>query len=759
MFRSLHALGRYTNHALRAAALLRRGLTHPRFQQAPCFQAFDGRIKRANGEGFPFRRGVFVADFRVRGKKPEDGKQVLARKKEWCKNAGIMLTKRLAVLLLLWGAAAPLWTRSAAAQETLRYKLLSNDTVTGSEIDKYSQDGQVDSAFEFNDRGRGPKISAHYAIGASGMPLRTDVTGNDYLKAPVEEHFAFEHGSSHWKSTSEDGSSPGEGFYISNNGPGAELALLVAALVKAKGAPVKLLPAGEARLEKLADATLEDHQQKVHVTEYAVTGLSFEPQTVWVDDDYRLFATPGKWFALLREGWESKNQQLYELQRKADDVRYEGLAKKLVQRPKHAVAIEHVRVFDSERATVREDQTVVIEGERIVQAGPAVSTTVPNDAERIDGRGKTLLPGLFDMHAHVQPRDGLLNIASGVTSVRDMGNDIEDLGRLQGQWQSGAAIGPRVWKSGLIDGPGPFQAPTGLFVTTEEDARAAVNRFSDLGYIQIKLYSSLNPELVAGIVKVAHQRGLRVSGHVPNGMTASQFVEQGADELQHINFIFLNFLAAQVKDTRTPERFTAVGDHAARLDLDSKEVKEFIALLQRRHTTVDVTLATFEGMFTGRPGSASPDFVPVLKRLPAQVQRSAYSGGLPVTAENDQLYKDSYGAMLRMTKRMYDAGIPILAGTDALAGLMLHRELELEVKAGIPPAKVLQIASFNAARLLKQEKELGSIGPGKLADLVLVEGNPAEKISDIRRCRVVVKNGAVFQSDALYAAVGIKPAD
>jgi imidazolonepropionase-like amidohydrolase len=669
-----------------------------------------------------------------------------------------MRTTRLAVLLLV-STAGSLWTGSATAQETLRYKIVSNDTVAGSEVDKFSPDGRIDSVFEFNDRGRGPNISAQYVIGASGLPTRTDVTGNDYLKAPVEEHFAFEQGRAHWRSTSEDGSSAMEGFYVSNNGPGAELALLVAALVKAKGGPVKLLPAGEARLERVTDVMLEVPGQKLHVSEFAVTGLSFEPQTVWLDDQYRLFATPGKWFAILREGWESKNQQLYELQRKAEEVRYERLAKELAEHPKHAVAIEHVRVFDSEQTMVREDQTVVIEGERIAQAGPAAAIQAPSDAERIDGNGKTLLPGLFDMHAHAQPLDGLLNIASGVTSVRDMGNDIEELGRLEGQWQSGGAIGPRVWKSGFIDGPGPFQAPTGLYATTEEEARAAVNRYADLGYIQIKLYSSLKPELVPGIVKVAHQRGLRVSGHVPNGMIASQFVEEGADELQHINFIFLNFLASKVKDTRTPERFTAVAVNAAKLDLDSKEVKDFIDLLLKHHTTVDVTMATFEGMFTGRPGKVSPDYAPVLSRLPAQVQRGAYAGGLPVTAENDQLYADSYGAMLRMTKRMYDAGIPILAGTDALAGLMLHRELELEVKAGIPAAKALQIATFNAAGLLKQGKDLGTIRPGKLADLVLVEGNPAEKISDIRRCRLVVKNGVLFKSDAVYAAVGIKPAD
>jgi len=668
-----------------------------------------------------------------------------------------MFTLVIAWLSLLSSGSRTLPAADTASQ-TLRYTISSNNTVAGHEVDTYLPGGRVESTFEYNDRGRGPKISASYTVGANEMPLRVDETGNDYLKAPVDEHFEIRDGVAHWKSRAEKGQAPSGAFYISNNGAAAETAFLIAALQRAHGAPVRLLPAGEARLERLTDVTLEDHGQKMHVTDFAITGLSFEPQTVWLDDEGRVFGFPGTWFALMREGWEKTNDQLYAIDLKMRDERNARLARDLAKHPAHSVAIEHVRLFDSEQAAIREDQTVVVTGNRFEAVGPASSVKVPTNAEQIDGTGKTILPGLFDMHVHAQAIDGILNIASGVTTVRDMGNDIDQLKHLQDQWQSGTAIGPRVWKAGFIDGHGPFQAPTGLYADTLSEAIADVNRYADLGYIQIKLYSSLNPAFVPGIAKQAHARGLRVSGHVPNGITASQFVEDGADEIQHINFIFLNFLASQVKDTRTPERFTAVGANAAKLDLHSQPVNDFIALLLSHHTTVDVTLGTFEGMFTGRPGQVSPDLAPVLTRLPAQLQRGAYSGGLPVTAENDQLYKDSYRAMLAMTKRMYDAGVPILAGTDATAGLMLHRELELEVQAGIPPLKSLQIATFNAARLLKQDQELGSIAPGKRADFLLVEGNPAERISDIRRCRLVMKDGTLYNSGDLYTAIGIQPA-
>jgi imidazolonepropionase-like amidohydrolase len=665
-----------------------------------------------------------------------------------------------ALLLLALCLAAPLSAldQQDSSSGTLRYSIYSAGQKCGVEVDTFSANGKLTSTFAFNDRGRGPKIEARYILAKDGMPLRTDITGVDYYKASVDEHFSAEGGRAEWKSTSEEGHAPAGNFYIGINSPPSELALLAKRLIQAGAAGVKLFPSGESHIEKLTDTTVQDHGQSMHVTEYAISGLSYTPSTVWLDDQLQFFAEPGTWFAILRDGWEGTNTQLYDLSVKSDSDRYKRLALDLTRRLSRPVAIEHVRLFDSVHAAMLDDQTVVVNGDRVGAVGPADSVPVPQNAEHMDGRGKTLLPGLYDMHVHANPSDGIMHIASGVTSVRDMGNDIKDLALMQQQWADGTAIGPRVSKAGLIDGRDAMQAPTGIFVTTQEEANAAVNRYADLGYIQTKVYSSLNPALLPGIIQVSHQRGLRVSGHVPNGITAAQFVTEGADEIQHINFIFLNFFADKVKDTRTPERFTSVGQYAAGLDLQSKPVNDFIALLLQHHTTVDVTLGAFEGMFLGRPKQVSPDYAQILDRLPAQIQRGAFTGGLAVTPANDQTYRDSYAAMLKMTKRLYDAGVPILAGTDGTAGIMLHRELELEVGAGIPPVKALQIATLAAATVLKQQDQLGSIEAGKLADLVLVEGNPGTNISDIRRCRMVFKNGAVFDSARLYGAAGILPA-
>jgi imidazolonepropionase-like amidohydrolase len=283
-----------------------------------------------------------------------------------------------------------------------------------------------------------------------------------------------------------------------------------------------------------------------------------------------------------------------------------------------------------------------------------------------------------------------------------------------------------------------------------------VDRYAKLGYVQIKLYSSLDPKLVPPVVKRAHELGLRVSGHIPNGMSAEQAVRAGFDEIQHANFLVLNFLDPKI-DTRTPARFQEVAKHGAELDLGSPRVKSFIALLKEHHTVSDPTLATFEGMFIGEPGKVDPSLAAVADRLPPQVQRGLYSGGLNPPDDQKQRYRDSYRTMQNLVKALHDAGVTIVAGTDALAGFTLHRELELYVDSGIPAPEVLRIATLGAARVMKRDQDLGSIAPGKLADMVLVDGDPVARISDVRRVVLTVKDGTTYDPNAIWATLGVKP--
>jgi imidazolonepropionase-like amidohydrolase len=168
-------------------------------------------------------------------------------------------------------------------------------------------------------------------------------------------------------------------------------------------------------------------------------------------------------------------------------------------------------------------------------------------------------------------------------------------------------------------------------------------------------------------------------------------------------------------------------------------------------------VAVFEEMFLGRPGQVSPGYEAIAARLPPQVRRGLLQGGLPVPEGMDERYRASFEAMLAMVRLLHEAGVRMVAGTDAFAGFALHRELELYVRAGIPAARVLQMATLGAARLLGRDAELGSIAPGKLADLVLVDGEPIWNIPDIRKVELVLKDGKLFRSAELYRAVGIQP--
>jgi imidazolonepropionase-like amidohydrolase len=417
----------------------------------------------------------------------------------------------------------------------------------------------------------------------------------------------------------------------------------------------------------------------------------------------------------------------------------------------------NVRIFNGTDPALSEPADVSVTGNLITQICPTVVNPAPQPSQQVlDGTGKTLIPGLWDMHAHVTDNDGLLNLAAGVTTVRDLANDTESLLARRQRIIDGMEIGTRIVLAGIIDGPGPFQGPTKTLVSNEAEARAAVDNYKKLGYVQIKIYSSVKPELVPFIIDEAHKNGLRVSGHIPAEMTAAQCVELGYDEIQHINFLILNFFP-EVKNTNTTPRLTEPALRGAGLDLTSPQVQTFIKLLQDHHTKLDLTLSIFEDMYLSRAGQIPRGFQPIANRLPAQVRRGLLSQGLTPPEGKDETYRKSFAKMMDFTGLLYRSGIPIEAGTDSMAGFALHHELELEVEAGIPASVVLQNATLGAARIMSMDKDLGSITPGKLADVVLVDGNPAANISDIRKTVVVVKDGVLYQPKELYTELGVTP--
>jgi len=617
-------------------------------------------------------------------------------------------------------------------------------------------EGSISVHFEYHDRGRGPNFDTQYRLAADGTPLQVDSKGVDYLKAPFSDHFSLVDGQARWHNAAENEqravSTPV--FYLSANRPPEEFRLLVRALLKAPGQRINLLPGGEASLRALGEETVRGKAGTRSLILYAVSGFG-APLYFWQD-------TGGDFFvgSTVPEGWEDILPQLQKFENAKDQQLRRERAKTLTQLVDGTLAIEHVRVFDPDRLTVKVGQTVLVTAGRIAAIGNDGSVDIPKQARRHDGRDRFLMAGLWDMHQHLYGDDGLLDLAAGITTVRNMGTPPDDLAALIDGYQSGADIGPRVVKAGLIDGRGPYQSRAGTFADTPEEAAEQVNFYADQGYVQAKIYSSVKPELVQEIVKAARSRGMRVSGHVPASMTAEQFVAEGVNEINHINFLFLNFFSDSVQDTRTPARFTIVAERGAELDLSSLRVRNFIELMRRRDIVCDPTVANFEHKFLARPGVTSPTYAPMMNRLDVLWQRSIRSGGeaLSVPPGMDARNRESFERMVQMIGVLHRSGVTIVAGSDGVGFMRLPRELELYVSAGIPPAEALRLATLGAARVMKRDNEYGRIAPGYVSDLILVDGDPTINISDIRKVRTVLLGDRMFDSAALWKSMGMAPA-
>jgi imidazolonepropionase-like amidohydrolase len=468
-----------------------------------------------------------------------------------------------------------------------------------------------------------------------------------------------------------------------------------------------------------------------------------------------VFATVGA-LSFIRAGYEDARAVLEKAQDEALARKSPELARALAVTPDVPVVFYDVRAFvDGERFA--EHQTVVVDKGKIVAVGPADKVKFLKRSKVIDGKGKTLTPGLWDSHMHFgDDYTGPSELSLGVTSVRDPGNiDALTLARRERR-AAGELLSPHVFASSLIDGKGPNTAQAANVATSAEEAIKAVDAAKAKGQTGVKFYGTFNPAWVAPAAAEAHRLGLHVHGHVPAGMRPAEAIAAGYDEVTHIYFVAMQAMPDDVvAHSNGIQRFQGIGRYFKDVDLTAEPMKSLIAEMAKRKITVDPTLVVVESLFVPENGDLSPSYAPYVGTLPPAVERGFRQGGFaPAAGTTRADFRASYRKLVELVGAMHKAGVPVVAGTDG-SGLELVRELELYVEAGFTPAEALAAATVVPARLVGADGHTGTIAVGKDADLVLVDGDPSKSVGDLRHTRLVLMDGKLMEADKLRAAVGV----
>lgn len=608
--------------------------------------------------------------------------------------------------------------------------------------------------YHYNDRGRGENVVSQITTDRGNLITDVKIDGVDYFKNPYNETFHIKGDSSisvvngDRKAFSFDSS-----IYISELVPGfAEPA--VKYLFHRKNGTAPVFNGGTMKVMPLINKTVSFKNQSLslYLCEFYFNENT-PPLYCWFSNDRHFFANVSDWFSTIHEGYEPLVDTLNALQEEQSKNYYINQMKALSEPMPSHFAITNVKVFDAQKAIMQENMTVLVSDGRIQQVDKSTAVKIPSDYTIIEGRGKTLMPGLWDMHAHYGKTEGLNYLAGGVTHVRDMGNS-NRLPLIRDEISHNELLGPDIsYLSGFIDQAGPFQGPTGAIVHNLNEGLQAVDDFAKRGYDQIKFYSSIDPAWVKPMAAEAHRLGLKACGHVPSFMTASEAIRDGYDEITHLNMVMLNFMGDTI-DTRSRKRFTVVGERANKIDLNSAEVSAFINLMKEKHVSIDPTMNIFDGMFTVFPGDTDESIKPVIGWFPVDQRQDVAAQSSMAPAEKKQDYIASYHTMVEMLKKLYDNGILIVAGTDGGEAFALEHELEIYVQAGIPSLKALQCATYNAAMDCKLSDKFGTITAGRTVDLILIDGDPEKNISDIRRVEWVMKNDRLYYPKKLFSSIG-----
>jgi imidazolonepropionase-like amidohydrolase len=641
--------------------------------------------------------------------------------------------------LLAFGQPAP----ASIERGTLRLHYVQKPI--GYERYEVAPDGdtlKLTADFDFTDRGGRVQLAATLRAKADFTPISFQANGKSYRFVNVDSDVRVEGTDALVRADGAVGEElrrvtlPAQFFTVDGYAPFSAQMLLLR-YWKRHGQPRLLRtvpgqPTNDVFVEARGREAIRIGEKVTTLERFAIDGVVWGRETLWLDEAGSLAAAitraGGLSFEAVREDLEPALVQFVQRATRDRIGDLESITRVNAPLKSGTYAMVGATIVDGTSRPPVPDGVVIVRDGRIADVGSRADVPIPDGVPTVEVSGKTLVPGLWDMHTHVtQIEWAPVYLASGVTTVRDMGNEFEFITTLRDAIASKRALGPRLLLAGLVDGPGP-NAFGVYYAATPDQAKRVVGKYHDAGFQQIKIYSLITPSLVEAICAEAHRLGMTVTGHVPNGMTIDQAATAGMDQIAHL---------------------------AIRGEAGSDEVNKVIGVLRDRKTVIDPTQSWNE-LLGHAAGTPIATFQPGVAKIPPPLNRlfsNAGAAGVDAAAARARLERG-----LRIVKALHDAGVPVVAGTDeGIPGHSVHREIELYVEAGLTPLEALQAATIVPARAMKLDAELGTIEKGKRADMVVLNANPLERIQNIRSARWTIIDGRVYDTQALWRSVRFQP--
>jgi imidazolonepropionase-like amidohydrolase len=599
------------------------------------------------------------------------------------------------------------------------------------------------STFEYSDRGT---VRTSTAV----LHTRSDYTPVSLEVKPRPSSAIVEGGS---VNINEDGAArsaalPPRYFTIFGPSPFA-LQMAMMRYWKAHGSPAELaVPRSNAaappvRIALAGRDSITVGGQTIVLDRYTIANLMFGSEILWMNRQGDLAAAMtfagGLPMEAVRTEYEAALPQLYQSGVRQELANLAAIERQVSPLRSGSFAIVGATLIDATGAAPVKDAVVIVRNGRIAAAGPRASTAIPQGMQVLDAKGKTLLPGLWEMHTHFSGVEfGPALLGAGVTTARDCGGEFEYLVAQRDAVEKHAALSPRLLLAGLVDAGGP-KSFGHVTAETLEEGRAVVRRYHDAGFQQIKLYTFLSADVIRAIAEEAHRQGMTVTGHVPQAFNAFEGVEAGMDQINHLNYV--------------TNMMRAPGGGRGAIDVNSEAAQKAIEFFKEHRTVVDPTAGW--GEMAGHSKEVDvAEFEPDIADAPVVLETKFRAMGGAATAEQ---MRTRTAQTLAAIGALHKAGVAIVPGSDTgLVGYGLIRELELYVQAGMTPLEAIQCATIGSARAMRLEGDSGTVEPGKRADLILVEGDPLAEIGQLRRVSQVVANGRLYDAAALRRSVGFR---